>query len=478
MLFTSYVFLFLFLPATLMLSFLVGKWRGTEAVIFTLIIASLVFYGYFKPEYLLILLFSILFNYALSKKIINEAKQSIKKIALTFGIIVNVGLLAYFKYAGFLTDNVNQVFQTNLSLGHVILPLAISFFTFQQIAYLVESYRGEVEKTHFSHYVLFVTFFPQLIAGPIVHHREMFPQFKDKQSFKISFETLSVGTTIFMIGLFKKVVLADNFAPIADQAFLASEEGKAIDFYYAWAGVCAYSFQIYFDFSGYSDMAIGLARMFGITLPDNFLSPYKSKNIIEFWRNWHITLSRFLRNYIYIPLGGNKKSEVRQAYNILITMLIGGLWHGASWLFVLWGGLHGLCIILNHFWQKHINIKLPFSFVFTFIMVSLLWIFFRAETLNGASNLISSLFTLPGSFEWSNDLGWVFIGLFVIWLCPNTKEIASWIFNTQNKAIHKGGVLSIGLGIMTALLFWVNIFFIFYHLKIPEYKPEFLYFQF
>jgi D-alanyl-lipoteichoic acid acyltransferase DltB (MBOAT superfamily) len=342
---------------------------------------------------------SILVNYFIGLLVRKHRNQ----LLLFLGILFNLGLLAYYKYANFFIDNVNLVLSTNLVLEEIILPLAISFFTFQQIAYLVDSYRGEVEEYSFYHYILFVIFFPQLIAGPIVHHKEMMPQFiKDIiQKRGLQAENLAIGFSIFSIGLFKKIILADGIGTFATEVFRLAETDMVMLFFTSWTGALAFTFQLYFDFSGYSDMAIGLARLFGIKLPLNFNSPYKATSIIDFWRRWHITLSRFLRDYLYISLGGNRKGEVRRLTNLMITMLIGGLWHGAGWTFVLWGGLHGCYLVINHGWRKLFgNNKSKLTSIvgwgITQITVVIAWVPFRAETLYGTKNIISGMLGLNG----------------------------------------------------------------------------------
>ena len=292
MLFNSYTFIFLFLPTVLLGFHLIGKQGHHRVAIAWLVGASLFFYGWWNPAYLGLMLVSIFFNYGIGVSLGGAPKQPNKKPILIFGVIVNLGLLAYFKYANFFVDNLNNIAGTDIVLEQIILPLAISFFTFQQIAYLVDAWRGETKEYNFLHYCLFVTFFPQLIAGPIVHHKEMLPQFAKDVVYKLRSKHLAIGLTIFAIGLFKKVVLADGISVYASPVFDAAEAGVVLTFFEAWGGSLAYTFQLYFDFSGYSDMAIGIARMFGIRLPLNFNSPYKATSIIDFWRKWHITLSR------------------------------------------------------------------------------------------------------------------------------------------------------------------------------------------
>jgi D-alanyl-lipoteichoic acid acyltransferase DltB (MBOAT superfamily) len=338
----------------------------------------------------------------------------------------------------------------------VILPLGISFITFQKIAYLVDAYQGKTREYNFLHFCLFVTFFPQLIAGPIVHHREVMPQFNEPRIYRFSYENLAVGVTIFALGLFKKVMIADNIALHATPVFDAAAQGTPLSLLEAWSGALAYTLQLYFDFSGYSDMAIGLGRMFGIRLPVNFYSPYKAANIIDFWRRWHITLSRFLRDYLYIPLGGNRKGPVRRYLNLFVTMLLGGLWHGAGWTFVFWGGLHGLYLIINHAWQAlrrilgrpagdGTRVGRWVGRILTFLAVVVAWVFFRAESFPAALAMLRAMagfegVVLPLAYQdtlaalahygvafghLGHSDGWplLIVLLLVVWFAPNTLEI-------------------------------------------------------
>jgi len=333
----------------------------------------------------------------------------------------------------------NYIASTNFHLETIILPLAISFFTFQQITYLVDAYRGETREYNFLHYGLFVSFFPQLIAGPIVHHREMLPQFSNNSIYKPNHENLAIGFIFFFIGLFKKVVIADGLAIYASPIFIMVANGDAISFSQAWSGALAYTFQLYFDFSGYSDMAIGLARMFGVKLPLNFHSPYKAINIIDFWKRWHMTLSRFLRDYVYIPLGGNRKGKTRRYINLMIAMLVGGLWHGAAWTFVMWGALHGIYIVINHAWhgiRRKLGHNLDnstilgrgISWLLMFIAVVIGWVFFRSENFNSAILIIETMFGLSGfdfpelGIEW-NIWYFILLSFLLVKLMPNTQQI-------------------------------------------------------
>ena len=412
MLFNSYAFIFLFLPTVLLGFHWIGKQGRHRVAIAWLVGASLFFYGWWNPAYLGLILVSILFNYGVGVSLGAAPKAPHKKPILILGVAANLGLLGYFKYANFFVDNLNQVAGSDVVLEQVILPLAISFFTFQQIAYLVDAWRGDTREYNFLHYCLFVTFFPQLIAGPIVHHKEMLPQFARNSVYHLRASNLAVGFTIFALGLFKKVVLADGVAFYATTVFDAAEAGTLLTFFEAWGGALAYSFQLYFDFSGYSDMAIGLARMFGVRLPLNFNSPYKATSMIDFWKRWHITLSRFLKEYLYIPLGGNRKGEARRFINLMITMLLGGLWHGAGWTFILWGGLHGLYLVVNHGWvkvmcsisvggsaaknRKRSKVGSVSGWAITMVAVIVAWVPFRAETIEGASRVLAGMFGVHG----------------------------------------------------------------------------------
>ena len=386
MLFNSYVFLCVFLPLVLLVFWLLGRSSRRELSIAWLVASSLVFYGWWNPVYLSLIVASVTANFMFGRALVTTSGRR-RSALLTLGVCSNLGALGYFKYANFFVDSLNSAVGSNLHLETIVLPLAISFFTFQQIAYLVDASRGETEEHRFLHYALFVTFFPQFIAGPIVHHKEMLPQFTRRRRLTLSARDMSIGTTIFVLGLFKKVVIADGISEYVPPAFDAAAAGHALTMAAAWTGTLAYTFQLYFDFSGYSDMAIGLARMFGIRLPLNFDAPYRSTSIIDFWRRWHITLSRFLRDYVYIPLGGNRRGPLRRHVNVMATMLLGGLWHGAGWNFVLWGGLHGVLLVVNHLWRAAVPERLrtgrladTLGWALTFVLVAVAWVPFRAET--------------------------------------------------------------------------------------------------
>jgi len=332
----------------------------------------------------------VIFNYFIGRLLLNENLKICKKRVLIVGIVCNIAFLAYFKYSDFLIQNFNAISGSNINLLHISLPLALSFVTFQQIAYLVDSYHMNTKENSFLNYSLFITFFPQLIAGPIVHHKEMMPQFANKFNLIKNYKNIATGLFIFSIGLFKKVVIADTFSLWATDGF---DIAKALNFFEAWATSLSYTFQLYFDFSGYCDMAIGLALMFNIKLPINFNSPYKALDIQDFWHRWHITLSRFLRDYIYIPLGGNREGRCRTYINLMIVFLIGGLWHGAAWTFVFWGFLHGAAIIIHRIW-KTLNYKLNkiLAWFITFNFINITWVFFRARSWDDAIKILKGMF--------------------------------------------------------------------------------------
>jgi len=442
MLFNSYDFIFGFLPLVF-LGFLVLARAGRPSLVQAwLVISSLFFYGWWNYKYLALILASILFNYFVGL-LISHSRNHSRRFWLVLGISFNLGLLGFFKYADFFIGTTNIVLGTDFNLLYVILPLAISFFTFQQVAYLVDRYQDiEFEREiNFLEYMLFVAFFPQLIAGPIVHHSHVIPQFRQPGFGRFRLDNLSIGVTIFFIGLFKKVVVADQLGEWATPAFAMVDGGGVLSMQEAWLGAMAYTFQLYFDFSGYSDMAIGLGRIFGIRLPANFYSPYKADSIIEFWSRWHMTLSQFLRDYLYIPLGGNRKGKPRRYINLMIAMLLGGLWHGASWTFVFWGGLHGAYLCVNHAWRacvKRCGLRLlpplaarPLAVLVTFVAVVVAWVFFRAETFSGALSMLQSMFgilSVDTGYQvlYNNPdkvIRWVAGGCLVVWFMPNVMQM-------------------------------------------------------
>ena len=520
MLFNSYSFIFIFLPVTLFGLFLIEKLGKNKIVIFWLLGASLFFYGWWNPYYLTLLVLSIIFNFVISHLIRSQKNRLFSKIILISGIFVNLSTIAYYKYSNFFIDNLNVLVDSNIIFYEVILPLGISFFTFQQITFLVDSFHNKIKHNSFLQYSLFVVFFPQLIAGPIVHHKEIFPQFSSNIFGKITSNNLAIGITIFSLGLFKKVIIADNLALYSSPVFAAADVGILLTFFEAWGGSLAYTFQLYFDFSGYSDMAIGLARMFGIILPVNFYSPYKSTSIIDFWRNWHITLSRFLKYYVYIPIGGNKKGEVRRYSNLMITMILGGIWHGAGWTFLLWGALHGFYLIINHLWRivfiNNVKTKIGsiLSWVITFLAIVFAWVPFRASDLQSAKAIFEAMigvngfllpesylvllnklpgfgdflmsigfkFGVPDLFEGINQIILILISLLIVLLMPNVNQFMSNDIHNKNNEQKDVKIKHYGLrfliwrpslfySILTALIFTVAVF------GMSE-NSEFLYFQF
>ncbi|EOC0475419.1 MBOAT family protein [Cronobacter turicensis] len=393
MIFSSPEFIFLFLPIAFLVYFILNKFRLTYVSKIWLVLASLYFYSYWSFNYLPLMLCSILFNYSLG--VILAKVDGKKKLYLTVGITINLLTLAYYKYANFFLDNLNVLMGKNMHIAEHVLPIGISFYTFTQIAFLVDSYKGKVKEFDLVNYTLFVTFFPHLIAGPILHHKEMMSQFRSKWTYFIRYKNILMGLMIFGIGLFKKTLLADTFAIWANAGFAP---GMGHDFYSAWVTSLSYTFQLYFDFSGYCDMAIGAALLFNIWLPINFNSPYKSLDIQDFWRRWHITLGRYLRDYLYIPLGGNRCAVPRMYFNLFITFVLGGLWHGASWMFVIWGMMHGGALVIHRIWKSaNLNLPNPLAWFITFLYVNIAWVFFRAGSLSDALNILKAMFSVPGS---------------------------------------------------------------------------------
>ena len=433
MLFNSARFVLAFLPITLAVFFILGKMERRRLAIAWLVAASAFFYGWFSVRYLGLLLVLILVNYGLGLALTQDFRNRKQNpYLLACGIVINLSVLAYFKYAGFMIGNVNAVFGTSYVLGNIILPIGISFFTFQKIGYLVDAYRGEVEEYDLLEFSLFVMFFPQLIAGPIVHHKQIIPQFRHSD-LRLCYSDLAAGIALFVIGMFKKVMIADTVAAWANPVFAVAKSGAHPSLLDAWFGTLSFTFQIYFDFSGYTDMALGLALMFGVRLPLNFDSPYKSQNIIDFWRRWHMTLSRFLREYVYIPLGGNRHGRALRYLNLVLTMLIGGFWHGAAWTFVAWGLLHGVYLAINHAWRGGRE-KLGWGTGFgavgrlvgtlvTFTSVAVAWVFFRAEDFGSAAVMLKAM-TGAGGIG-AVDVRWATIAalLAFVWLLPNSQAL-------------------------------------------------------
>jgi alginate O-acetyltransferase complex protein AlgI len=406
MLFTSPVFLFCFLPAVLLGFHVLRLFGRNILLVLWLIAASMVFYAWWSPYFLALLITSMLANYFIGYAI-ERTGGATRKLFFFIGIAGNLGLLAWFKYADFFIGTLNAVAQSDLPLLHIILPLGISFFTFQKIAYLADIHAHHARTRRLADFALFVFFFPQLIAGPIVHHSEVMPQFRllgaeeahdPQKSRALAWENTAVGLTIFLIGLVKKVVVADQIARYVSPIYALASHEPTIGFVLAWQAALGYTVQLYFDFSGYSDMAIGLARLFGVRLPANFNSPYAALSIIDFWRRWHMTLSRFLRDYVYIPLGGNRHGPARRYVNLMLTMMLGGFWHGAGWTFIVWGSLHGLYLLVAHAWESFARVRMPppLAWGLTLIAVIVAWVIFRAPDLNSAVVILTGLSGMQG----------------------------------------------------------------------------------
>ncbi len=492
MLFNSYEFLFIFLPLTLLGYVTIGR-LGMRAAAF-LALASLAFYAWWRVEFLPILALSILFNYFAGMLIDHWRAMSLGRMTLIGAITANLGALAFYKYAGFLAASANTL-GAQLPLLDILLPIGISFFTFTQIAFLVDVWRGKAQERHFINYILFVSYFPHLIAGPMLHHAQIMPQFSNPDACRLKSSNLALGLVIFIIGLVKKVLIADPLSLYASGIFNRLGTGAEPDMITAWCGALAFTLQIYFDFSGYSDMAIGASKMFGIDLPINFNSPYKATNIIDFWRRWHMSLSQFLRDYLYIPLGGNQKGPARRYINLIITMLLGGLWHGANWTFVIWGGLHGAYLVINHLCRNFLPAPpKAFAWALTMLAVVIAWVFFRASNFDQAMMVLRGMAGLNGLGSTILQIGGQKIGalgntllilLIAGALCalPNSQSLARQfeiLLHTRDDAAQVFGIkltpraLARSLAvsaIIAAAFFFTCVGFI-------GEKSEFLYFQF
>ena len=470
MLFNSYEFIFAFLPITLVVYYaLASRFSNLAAKVF-LVLASVCFYSYWDISNLPILLTSIFVNYVFGHLLTKNRS----KLLLSLGIAFNILFLGYFKYTDFVIANINELLTLQIPMQGIALPLGISFFTFTQTAYLVDVYRGETKEYSKSDYLLFVTIFPHLIAGPILYHKDMIPQFSEVDRYKLNYRNMTYGILWFVIGLFKKVVIADRLAVYANMIFNSTRELTMLD---AWGGSLAYTLQLYFDFSGYSEMAIGLGLMFNYNLPLNFNYPYRACSIIDFWRRWHMTLSAFLKDYLYIPLGGNRTGHHMR--NILITMFLGGLWHGAGWTFIFWGVLHGCFICINHLWRKT-KICLPkvLNWFLTFNAVNIAWIFFRADSLDKAMNMCKSMvdvsnFYLPYSSHAAKYFSAFGYEGFVQLAARNYLELVAYLllsmFIIKVEKIERYNVY------LTAVV--MSVVFLYAVTKIGQIS-EFLYFQF
>ena len=512
MLFNSYEFILLFLPIVLGLYYL-GIFLGrAEFSRLTLLLGSLFFYGYWDMRYLPLLLFSIGFNYLIGRTIaavqspvliLNASSaapgssaialrlwpQSVawplnpSKAWLFVGISLNLLLLFTFKYSLFALSTMEQLFGWTIAMPILTLPLGISFFTFTQIAFLVDAYHRKTETLTPTSYGLFVTVFPHLIAGPILHHREMMGQFQDSNTYRWNTGCFSQGLVLFTMGLAKKVLIADPLAPLVQRVFDVSN--LVPTFLDAWGGAMAYTLQLYFDFSGYSDMAIGLGLLFNMRLPINFDSPYKAKSIIEFWRRWHMTLSAFLRDYLYIPLGGNRGGQSSQMLNLFLTMLLGGLWHGAGWTFVLWGALQGVYLVINHLFRAKFHFPTAFSWPLTLFAVIVGWVIFRSVELDRALTILQGMFGFNGivlpvkTAQWlaqwplldtlsvlggkivftRRELRWLLLLFVVVLTMPNSTALTKYVRPSR----------ALGVGLACVFVYCIMNF---------SHVSEFLYYQF
>lgn len=443
MLFSSFEFIFLYLPITLAVFFLLNRHSRHQAILW-MAGASLFFYAWWQAPYLLLLGASILFNYGVGEAILNARASTDETRAgrlLRLGLTVDVALLLYFKYTNFFIGILNAALPHPLPNPPIELPLGISFFTFTQIAYLADCRLKSVTRYGLANYVLFVSYFPHLIAGPILHHGEMMPQFNYRKPHTFNLIDISCGLTLFSMGLFKKVIIADNISFMANALYHVTSEHHTPGFYQAWQGSLAYTLQLYFDFSGYCDMAIGLSRLIGIKLPINFHSPYKARGPIDFWQRWHRTLSRFIRDYIYIPLGGSRKGRLRKYGNLFVSMFLAGVWHGAGWTFILWGLLHAAYLIANHLWRDARNALglrpasafFPFgllSWLATFLAVNAAWVMFRAESAASGWTVLRAMadFRQAAATEVLKAADYqhfaVLAGLLAwVFLLPNTQQV-------------------------------------------------------
>ena len=483
MLFNSYIFIFAFLPVTVMTYFLLLKFQKITEAKYWLFFTSLFFYAFGNVKYSILILTSILVNYFISDFLIKVKVPTKRKALFYLAIVFNIGLLCFFKYMDFFIENINWVFGSDIGLLKIILPLGISFFTLQQLAFVIDVYTGQAKENKFIDYGLFVTFFPQLVAGPIVHYKDIIPQFQSKDNKSFRPEALSLGIFIFILGLFKKVIIADTFAPFANEGF--NKIGD-LHFFSAWGTCLAYAFQIYFDFSGYSDMAIGLGAMFNIKIPANFKSPYKSTNIVDFWSRWHITLTNFITAYIFTPIVRSmpKMTFPYMMFSMFLAMTIAGLWHGAAWTFVIFGDLHGAAIVVHHNWKKY-KIKIPtyVSWPMTFIFVSMCFTMFRAKTVGSAFKIYKGMFGFSGfqmpkgilSTEFMNSVGIKYgprmindenlhLGLILVSLFIVKKFKNSFEYSQSFKPTHK-------LAIVSSVMFVLCIFGL-------NRLTEFIYFNF
>ncbi len=472
MLFNSFVYMFLFLPAVLWIYFAANRRGWGHAAVGFLGLASLFYYGWWNPAYLSLIVGSMVVNYLAGRLLSSPFLRRTSRYALlVVGVAANLALLGFYKYADFFSTNVNALLGTSIPMLRYALPLGISFFTFQQIAYLVDAWRGEVIETGPVRYALFVSYFPQLIAGPIVHHAEMMPQFADPRLRHVDWDNIAAGLHRFAMGVFKKSVVADTCGLIANTGYDAVLDLSTPE---AWLTTVAYTLQLYFDFSGYTDMAIGSARMFNIGIPENFNAPYMAVDIQDFWRRWHMTLSRFLRSYLYVPLGGNRAGEGRLYFNLFVTFLLGGLWHGAGWTFIAWGAMHGLGVVGHRAWKRYSGISLPrpVGWAVTLLFVHVAWVFFRAPDLPSALHVLSALAGIAEGSGMAHfaSIGRLDLGLAGLIMVP--AAVAAVAGPTVQELTDRFVPDRRRLAITVALLAWAIVYI---NSTIPK---EFLYYDF
>ena len=476
MLFNSYIFVLAFFPIVLLGWFGLNHFKQYQAAKIFLILSSLFFYGYYNWWYLLIIVFSVILNYTFSSILLNEKVvcKKVRKPIFGLALAVNIGSLFFFKYFDFFISNVNALFKTDFPFLHIALPLGISFFTFQQLSYVIDSYKGDakIKKYNFFDYALFVVYFPKLLMGPIVTHDEMVPQFADVSKKKFNSDSFAKGLYAFAFGLGKKVIIADSFGLLVDTAFADVSGLGTVN---AVLVMLAYTFQIYFDFSGYCDMATGIGKMMNIDITMNFNSPYKAIGIVDFWKRWHITLTRFFTKYIYIPLGGNRKGNVRTYVNIMIVFFVSGIWHGANWTFIVWGLLHGIANVITRaidkktgwFSQNKNKVLKVFLWLLTFVFVNLTWVIFRADSLAQAGEFYGQLIHFNGIMPNLQSLKTMYVGGFELLgrIIPKFSEVtiiglfvfafvaSVWMKNTNERIISFKPTYPKAL-LTTGMLFW------------------------
>lgn len=476
MLFNSINFIFIFLPIVLIIYFGLNKLKLVRIATGWLVLASLFFYSYWSLDYLALILTSIIFNYAIGQTLLSNKLKINKKALTAFGIVGNVLLLIYFKYFNFLIANINAVLHQHFNFMELMLPLAISFFTFQQIAYLVDTYKGKTKEIDFLTYALFVCFFPHLISGPIVRYEEEVPQIQNLRKRFINWKNLSKGLFLFSVGLFKKVVIADLLAKWALTGFSDASNLSMLE---SWITILSYTFQIFFDFSGYTDMALGIGLMFNFDIAQNFNNPYISKDIQEFWRRWHMTLSRWLRDYLYIPLGGNRHGNFNTYKNIFLTFLIGGIWHGASWTYIVWGILHGIGSVINRIW-KNVNGNIPnwSAWLLTFVYINITWTYFGAKRVTDANQILLSAVN-PLTF----DIPRIYFPVIKFRATGHSFDLLAlilipifiyFIFSDKFRKLIDNFKPQLSYSIFIVTLMVISI----YNLLKPDYASSFIYFNF